>query len=97
MVRDLREGRELFSKLSKVTGRFLDVALELVATIPFDENIRKAVRKQTAIVDAYPSSPAAVAISQLASQALRWPVPEQPGGHLEFFLEQLTTKKAVGD
>jgi len=40
MVRDVREGQELFSKLSKVTGRFLDVALELVATVPFDENIR---------------------------------------------------------
>jgi len=97
MVRDLREGRELFSKLSKVTGRFLDVALELVATIPFDENIRKSVRKQTAIVDAYPASPAAVAITQLATQALRWPIPSQPGGHLEFFLEQLASSKAVGN
>lgn len=96
MVRDIREGQELFSKLSKVTGRFLDVALELVATVPFDENIRRAVRKQTAIVDAFPGSPAAVAISQLATKALNWPVPAQPGGHLEFFIEQLVTKQAVG-
>merc|ERR1711871_1742933 len=96
MVRDVREGQELFSKLSKVTGRFLDVALELVATVPFDENIRKAVRKQTAIVDAYPGSPAAVAITQLASKALTWPIPAQPGGHLEFFIEQLVAEKAVG-
>lgn len=97
MVRDLREGQELFNKLSKVTGRFLDVALELVATVPFDENIRKAVRKQTAIVDAYPSSPAAVAITQLANKALSWPIPAQPGGHLEFFIEQLVAEKAVGN
>ncbi|MBO1255214.1 MinD/ParA family protein [Alteromonas sp. 5E99-2] len=97
MVRDIREGRELFNKLSKVTGRFLDVALELVCTVPFDENIRKSVRKQKTIVDAYPSSPAAVAVSQLATQALNWPIPEQPGGHLEFFLEQLTQSKAMGD
>lgn len=96
MVRDVREGQELFSKLSKVTGRFLDVALELVATVPFDENIRKAVRKQTAIVDAYPGSPAAVAITQLASKALTWPIPAQPRGHLEFFIEQLVAEKAVG-
>ena len=97
MVRDVREGRELFNKLSKVTGRFLDVALELVATIPFDENIRRAVRKQTAIVDAYPGSPAAVAISQLANKALSWPIPAQPGGHLEFFIEQLVSEKALGN
>ena len=97
MVRDVREGQELFSKLSKVTGRFLDVALELVATVPFDENIRKAVRKQTSIVDAYPSSPAAVAIGQLANKALSWPIPAQPGGHLEFYIEKLVSDKAVGN
>ena len=96
MVRDVREGQELFSKLSKVTGRFLDVALELVATIPFDENIRRAVRKQTAIVDAFPSSPASVAISQLATKAMTWPIPAQPGGHLEFFVEQLIASKVAG-
>lgn len=97
MVRNVREGQELFNKLSKVTGRFLDVALELVATVPFDENIRKAVRKQTPIVDAFPASPAAVAITELGVKAGQWPIPNQPGGHLEFFLEQLLTRKAVGD
>ncbi|MGB2427246.1 MAG: MinD/ParA family protein [Alteromonas sp.] len=97
MVRNVREGQELFNKLSKVTGRFLDVALELVATVPFDENIRKAVRKQTPIVDAFPASPAAVAITELGVKAGQWPIPNQPGGHLAFFLEQLLTRKAVGD
>lgn len=97
MVRSMREGDELFSKLTKVTNRFLDVALELVAVIPFDENVRKSVRKQKAIVEAYPTSPAAMAIRRLAKKAVEWPIPNQPGGHLEFFLEQLVTKKAVGD
>ena len=93
----MREGDELFSKLTKVTNRFLDVALELVAVIPFDENVRKSVRKQKAIVEAFPSSPAATAIRRLAIKAIEWPIPNQPGGHLEFFLEQLVTKNAVGD
>lgn len=96
MVRDIREGQELFAKLSKVTNRFLDVALELVATIPYDENIRKSVRKQKAIVDAFPSSPASLAIKGLSEKALHWPIPNQPGGHLEFFLEQLVVDKVVG-
>jgi len=92
MVRSEKEGKELFSKLSKVTGRFLDVALELVGIIPFDENIRKSVRKQAAIVDAYPSSPAALAITSLAQKSMHWPIPAQPGGHLEFFIEQLVSR-----
>jgi flagellar biosynthesis protein FlhG len=97
MVRSMREGDELFSKLNKVTNRFLDVALELVAVIPFDENVRKSVRKQKAIVEAFPTSPAAMAIRKLAKKAIEWPIPNQPGGHLEFFLEQLVTKKIASD
>ena len=97
MVRSMREGDELFSKLTKVTNRFLDVALELVAVIPFDENVRKSVRKQKAIVEAFPTSPAAIAIRRLAKKAIEWPIPNQPGGHLEFFLEQLVTKKIASD
>jgi len=89
MVRSPKEGQQLFGKLAKVTDRFLDVALELVGVIPFDENIRKSVRKQQAIVEAYPNSPAAIAFKSLAGKLIRWPVPKQPSGHLEFFIEQL--------
>jgi len=95
MVKNVREGQELFAKLSKVTNRFLDVALELVATVPFDDNIRSSVRKQKAIVEAFPNSPASIAVMSLANTALSWPIPSQPGGHLEFFLEQLVNKQAV--
>ncbi|GLP94958.1 MinD/ParA family protein [Paraferrimonas sedimenticola] len=89
MVRSLREGMELFAKLSRVTDRFLDVALELVATIPFDDNLRKAVRKQKLVVESFPNSPAAIAYQGLASKIISWPIPQQPGGHLEFFVERL--------
>lgn len=62
MVRSLKEGQELFAKLSRVADRFLDVTLELVATIPFDENVRKAARKQKAFVEAFPKTPASLAV-----------------------------------
>ncbi|GLS84131.1 MinD/ParA family ATP-binding protein [Paraferrimonas haliotis] len=92
MVRSLREGQELFAKLSRVTDRFLDVAIEQVATIPFDDNLRQSIRKQSVVVTAYPNSPAAIAYQGLASKILSWPVPQQPTGHLEFFVERLITK-----
>jgi len=89
MVRSLKEGQELFAKLSRVADRFLDVTLELVATIPFDENVRKAARKQKAFVEAFPKTPASLAVKTLATRAAQWPVPPSASGHLEFFLEQL--------
>ncbi|WP_298440414.1 MinD/ParA family protein [uncultured Ferrimonas sp.] len=97
MVRSLREGMELFAKLSKVTDRFLDVALELVATIPFDENVRKAVRQQKVVVQAYPRSPAAIAYQGLANKVQSWPVPQDPSGHLEFFVERLVRRNMYGE
>lgn len=89
MVRSLREGQELYSKLTKVTDRFLDVSLELVATIPFDENVRKSVRKQKAIVDAFPKSPASIAYKALATRIIKWPLPNHASGQLSFFVEKL--------
>lgn len=89
MVRSLKEGQELFAKLTRVTDRFLDVSLELVATIPHDENVRKAARKQKAFIDAFPKTPASMAIKTLALKAVKWPLPVSASGHLEFFLEQL--------
>lgn len=89
MVRSPKEGQQLFAKLTKVTDRFLDVALDLVAVIPFDENIRKSVRKQKVIVEAFPDSPASIAFKKLADNISKWPVPNHASGHLEFFIEQL--------
>lgn len=89
MVRSAKEGQQLFEKLSKVSDRFLDVGLDLVAVVPFDENIRKSVRKQKAIVEAFPDSPASVAFKSLANNITAWPIPHRPSGHLEFFIEQL--------
>lgn len=62
MVTSLKQGRDLFAKLTKVTDRFLDASLELVSCVPMDNNIRMAVRKRQVIVDAFPKSPASLAL-----------------------------------
>lgn len=89
MVRSYREGRELFMKLTRVTERFLNANLELVACIPMDEKVRQSVKKQKVVVDSFPKSPAALAINALANKALSWPVPIDATGHMEFFVERL--------
>jgi flagellar biosynthesis protein FlhG len=95
MVRSYREGRELFAKLTLVTERFLNVTLELVACVPLDDKVRQSVKRQKIVVDAYPRSPAALAISSLANKALTWPIPKAPSGHLEFFVERLLNNREI--
>lgn len=89
MAHSTQEGRELFAKLLKVTDRFLDVTLDYMGCVPYDEYLRKAIQKQKAVVEAYPRSKAAIAFKNLASKADNWPVPSMAGGHLEFFVERL--------
>ncbi|MGF1758360.1 MinD/ParA family protein [Photobacterium sagamiensis] len=94
MVRSYREGRDLFTKLTRVTERFLDANLELVACVPLDDRVRQAVKRQKIVVDAYPRCPASLALTSLSNKALTWPIPTHAGGHLEFFVEKLIVKKA---
>jgi flagellar biosynthesis protein FlhG len=89
MVRSQEEGRHLFSKLTNVTERFLDVALQYVGCIPFDEAVRKAVQRQRPVLEAYPRAKASIAFKALAQKADSWPLPSTPRGHLEFFVERL--------
>ncbi|WP_020410456.1 MinD/ParA family protein [Hahella ganghwensis] len=89
MVRSNDEGRNLFNKLSKVTERFLEVALQYEGSIPFDETVRKAVQRQRPVYEAYPRSKASLAFRQLAQRVDNWPLPTGPRGNLEFFVERL--------
>lgn len=84
-----QEGRNLFAKLTKVTERFLDVALQYVGAVPYDEAVRKAVQKQRAVYEAYPRSKCALAFKAIAQKVDTWPLPATPRGHLEFFVERL--------
>ncbi len=89
MAHSMQEGRELFNKMVKVTDRFLDVTLDFMGTIPYDEYLRKALQRQKAVIEAYPRSKAAMAFKNLAKKADNWPIPRNAGGHLEFFVERL--------
>jgi flagellar biosynthesis protein FlhG len=88
-VRNEQEGKHLFEKLTRVTERFLDVALHYTGFVPYDEAVKKAVQRQRAVLEAYPRAKASLAIKTLAQKVDNWPLPTSPRGHLEFFVERL--------
>lgn len=89
MVRQVKDGRELFNKLFRVSEQFLDVHLNYLGAIPFDEHVHKAVKKQKPVVIAYPESEAAVSLKELAENVENWPFKPVLGGNTSFFLERL--------
>ena len=89
MVNSTQEGLELFQKICRVTDRYLNVSLDYIGSVPSDEYVRKAVKKQRAVFDAFPRSRSALAFKTLAKVINNWPKPSGAAGHLEFFVEQL--------
>ncbi|MCX4188689.1 MinD/ParA family protein [Methylophaga sp. OBS3] len=89
MTRSVQEGRELFDKIALVCDRFLDVTLDFMGIVPFDEDLRRAIKKQRSVVDYVPRSKSAAAFTHLAKKIEFWPVKKAPSGHMEFFVERL--------
>jgi flagellar biosynthesis protein FlhG len=90
MVRSPAEGRGLYDKLSRVCERFLgDVSLNFLGAVPQCDWLRMAVHRQQAVATAYPASPSARAIAEIARRAARWEAPVAPRGNIEFFVDRL--------
>jgi flagellar biosynthesis protein FlhG len=89
MVRSAQEGRELFNKMCRVTDRYLDVTLGFMGAIPFDESLRKAVKTQRPVVQAFPRSRVAQVFRSLAKKIQTWPQPDGANGQVQFFVERL--------
>jgi flagellar biosynthesis protein FlhG len=95
MVRNLAEGRELFTKLVRVTDRFLDVTINLLSAIPYDDWMRRAIQRQQTVVDAYPASTSARALRAVAQRIEQWSAPTGPSGNVEFFVERLVASQGA--
>lgn len=91
MVQTSKQGREMFASLSAVCNRFLDVTLNYMGSIPFDDHVRMAVKKQKPLIDLYPRAPSAIAIKSLAKKVEQWPMPDSASGNIEFFMERLVS------
>jgi flagellar biosynthesis protein FlhG len=83
------EGPALYDKISRVCDRFLNVTLEFAGSVPYDDYLRRAVQRQSAVVEAYPASISSIALKNLASKADKWSAPKGARGHLEFFVERM--------
>jgi flagellar biosynthesis protein FlhG len=89
MVRSAQEGRDLYNKMCRVTDRYLDVTLGFMGAIPYDDNLRKAVRSQRPVVQAFPRSRVAQGFRNLARKVDAWPQPRGASGQVQFFVERL--------
>ncbi|MDA8168188.1 MAG: MinD/ParA family protein [Nitrospiraceae bacterium] len=81
------EALAIYKRLLVVTERFLNVSLNYIGYIPFDNHVSRAVRAQRAFAELYPDSPASRQITEIAGRIM------EPGGKikgtLQFFIGNL--------
>lgn len=86
-VRTAQEAEEITNKIVSVARRFLHLDVGSYGSLPYDSNLIKAVRRQTPVMMAYPNSPSALAIRNLAARIWNEEPPElqYKPGILNFF------------
>ena len=97
MTRSPTEGTSLFTKLTRVTDHYLDVTLDFIGAIPYDEYLVKAVKRQQPVLKAYPQAVSSQAFRKVAGKIKDWPLPDQANGQLEFFVERLIQYSATAN
>jgi len=97
MVKSASQGLGLYEKLANVADQYLNCSLGYLGHVPFDDELRLAVRRQQPVVEAFPESKSALAMKQIADRIESLPVPEA-SGYIEFFLERMVSagSNAIG-
>lgn len=94
MVNDENHGKFLCQKITQVVDRFLDVQVSYLGAVPFDDYLKKSVRQQRAVVQAYPRSEAAKALGKVAKKIHMDSSVQASTGGLGFFVERLIQHEA---
>lgn len=67
MVKNEKEGREIFEKVNMVVKKFLNVKMEFLGSIPQDGHVSKAVMQQRPLTLEYPNAASSRAIYNLSN------------------------------
>jgi flagellar biosynthesis protein FlhG len=89
MARSSSDAKEVFQKLSLVSDRFLDIAVDYLGFISLDDYVSMAVTEQRAFVDRYPSARSSRDLKTLAEKINQWPASPFPKGNIQLFWNRI--------
>jgi flagellar biosynthesis protein FlhG len=89
MVKSEDEALRVYEKLSSLAEEYLNVRVEFLGGIPFDEAMRRSVRERVPCVQRYPFAPAAASLRNIARQILAEPREDAAKGTAQFFWRRM--------
>lgn len=93
MVKSPAEAKEVYKRLSQATDHFLNLTIEYLGHVLFDEKLGDAVKQQKAMVQLYPQSPASRCLKTIAEKICQEKPENDGAGSIEFFWEDITDIK----
>jgi flagellar biosynthesis protein FlhG len=96
MARNWSDAKDAFQKLSIVSDRFLDVAVDYLGFISMDDYIAMAVAEQKAVVTSYPFAISTQEFNRLAVKITDWPANSIPKGNIQLFWRRMFEPVADG-
>ncbi|TWJ18049.1 MinD/ParA family protein [Geobacter argillaceus] len=88
MVNDTGDALEVFARLSNVTSRFLDISLDYLGCVVWDEKLVEAVKRQRAVCDLFPEAQSSKCFASLARRVLESERDTRVKGNIQFFFRQ---------
>ena len=85
MVKTQNEAREVFLRMAQATNHFLNLAIEQLGYIVYDENLTLAVKKQKLLAELYPNSPSIKCLHEVAEQLCEPTQKREDDGVISFF------------
>ena len=77
------EADRVFRTLMRATDRFLNISLDYLGYLPYDEDVKQAVRSQTAFIDLFPGKFISLRVHEIAARMVE--MPDKIKGTLQFF------------
>jgi len=88
-VRSEKEAISVYNNLCTVADRFLNISIDYLGHVFYDENLTKSVMKQKLVLQAYPDSPSSRCFLELATMVKSRMPKMEPKGNMQFFWKRL--------
>lgn len=89
MVRNDLEAKKIYDKISTLSDEYLQVRVEYLGHIPFDEVVRNSVRDRVPYVQKYPFSQASQGLRDISRQIITQGTLGQLKGTMQFFWRKM--------
>lgn len=85
-AKDDKQGLEVYKNVSAVADKFLNISIDYMGIIYYDENLKKSVRQQKPVIQLFPSSKSSKSFMEMA-KLIDGFAPESAQDNLQLFMK----------